>query len=333
MLAAAAAFPAFTRPPVGAFPVSLLAAMVLCGALTVALTPLLGVAALVAVVLVSAAAASGLSAGTGASWHALAGAFLVYAVFIAGFVVTCRGSAWTLRIMWELDRSRAVQARLSVAEERLRFARDLHDVLGRNLSLIAVTSELAAQLAHRGDEEAAAGHMIEVRRVAHESLREMRAVVSGYRTADLDAELAGAQDVLRSAGVRCRIIGDAAGLPADVQAALGWVVREGTTNVIRHSDATACTIDLRVADSPGTGHTVTLRMDNDRVRSLDAGAGGTGLRGLSERLAGLGGSITTQHPRSGHFRLEASLPASGTAADPPAPGQPGPAVTTEKPVP
>ena len=333
VLAGAAAFPAFTRPPAGAFPVSLLVAMLFCGALTVALTPLLSVAALVAVILVSAAAASGLSAGAGASGHALAGGFMIYALFIGGFVVACRGSAWTLRIMWELDRSRAVQARLSVAEERLRFARDLHDVLGRNLSLIAVTSELAGQLARRGDEEAAAGHMIEVRRVAHESLREMRAVISGYRTADLDTELAGAQDVLRSAGVRCRIIGDAAGLPADVQAALGWVVREGTTNVIRHSDATACTIDLRVLDSPGTARTVTLRMDNDRVHCLDAGAGGTGLRGLSERLAGLGGSITAQHPRSGHFRLEASLPASGTAADPPAPGQPGPAVTTEKPVP
>jgi two-component system sensor histidine kinase DesK len=118
-----------------------------------------------------------------------------------------------------------------------------------------------------------------------------------------------------------------------VQAALGWVVREGTTNVIRHSDATACTIDLRVLDSPGAARTVTLRMDNDRVQSPGTGAGGTGLRGLSERLAGLGGSITTQHPRSGHFRLEASLPASGAAADPPALGQPGPAVTTEKPVP
>ena len=333
VLAGAAAFPAFTRPPAGAFPVSLLVAMLFCGALTVALTPLLSVAALVAVILVSAAAASGLSAGAGASRHALAGGFMIYALFIGGFVVACRGSAWALRIMWELDRSRAVQARLSVAEERLRFARDLHDVLGRNLSLIAVTSELAGQLARRGDEEAAAGHMIEVRRVAHESLREMRAVISGYRTADLDTELAGAQDVLRSAGVRCRIIGDAAGLPADVQAALGWVVREGTTNVIRHSDATACTIDLRVLDSPGTARTVTLRMDNDRVHSPDTGAGGTGLRGLSERLAGLGGSITAQHPRSGHFRLEASLPASGAAADPPAPGQPGPAVTTEKPVP
>ena len=125
------------------------------------------------------------------------------------FVLTCRVSAGQLRIMWELDSSRTVHARLTVAEERLRFSRDLHDVLGRNLSLIAVNSELAAQLARRGD-AAAAENMLEVRRVAHESLREMRAVVSGYRTADLDSELAGAQDVLRSAGVSCRVIGDAA---------------------------------------------------------------------------------------------------------------------------
>ena len=222
--------------------------------------------------------------------------------------------------MSELDRSRTAHARLSVAEERLRFARDLHDVLGRNLSLIAVQSELAAELARRGDQDAA-GQMLQVRQVAHESLREMRAVVSGYRTADLGTELAGAQEVLRSAGMSCRVTGDAAGLPADVQAALGWVVREGTTNIIRHSDATACTIELHLLDSPGAPRAVTLRMDNDRVHTPDTGSGGTGLAGLGERLAGLGGSITTGHPRNGHFRLEASLPARGAAAAPPGPGQ------------
>ena len=234
--------------------------------------------------------------------------------------------------MSELDRSRTAHARLSVAEERLRFARDLHDVLGRNLSLIAVQSELAAELARRGDQDAA-GQMLQVRQVAHESLREMRAVVSGYRTADLGTELAGAQEVLRSAGMSCRVIGDAAGLPADVQAALGWVVREGTTNIIRHSDATACTIELGILDSPGAPRAVTLRMDNDRVHTPDAGSGGSGLAGLGERLAGLGGSITTGHPRNGHFRLEASLPACGAAAVPPGPGQRGTGVTPETPAP
>jgi two-component system, NarL family, sensor histidine kinase DesK len=336
VLAGAAAFPAFTRPPVGAFPVSLFVAMLFGGALTVALTPLLSLPALLALVLVGAAAASGMSAsigGAGARGHAIAGAFLVYTLVIGGVAAfTGRASAWTLRVMWELDRSRAVHARLSVAEERLRFARDLHDVLGRNLSLIAVTSELAAQLARRGDGQAA-GHMLEVRRVAHDSLREMRAVVSGYRTVDLDTELAGAQAVLRSAGANCRIIGDAAGLAPDVQAALGWVVREGTTNIIRHSDATACTIELHILDSPGTVRTVTLRMDNDRVRTVGAAAGGTGLLGLSERLAGLGGTITTRYPRSGHFQLEATLPASGAAAMPPDPGQRGTGVIAEKPAP
>ena len=337
VLAGAAAFPAFTHPPGTAFPVSMQVAMLFSGALILALTPLLSLRALTALVVVSAAAASGLTAsvgraGPGAYGQFLFAASLVYAVGVGVGVLTCRSSASGLRIMSELDRSRAAHARLSVAEERLRFARDLHDVLGRNLSLIAVQSELAAELARRGDQDAA-GHMLEVRQVAHESLREMRAVVGGYRTADLGTELAGAQEVLRSAGVSCRVTGDAAGLPPDVQAALGWVVREGTTNIIRHSDATACTIELHILDSPGAPRAVTLSMDNDRVHMLDAGSGGSGLLGLGERLAGLGGSITTGRPRNGHFRLEASLPACGAAAVPPGPGQRGTGVTAEPPAP
>ena len=337
VLAGAAAFPAFTQPHGTAVPVSMLVAMLFSGALMLALTPLLSLRALTALVVVSAAAASGLTAsagraGAGDHGDLLIAASLFYAFIVGVGVLTCRSSASTLRIMSELDRSRAEHARLSVAEERLRFARDLHDVLGRNLSLIAIQSELAAQLARRGDQDAA-GQMLQVRQVAHESLREMRAVVSGYRTADLGTELAGAQEVLRSAGMSCRVTGDPAGLPADVQAALGWVVREGTTNIIRHSDATACTIELHLLDSPGAPRAVTLRMDNDRVHTPAAGSAGSGLAGLGERLAGLGGSITTGHPRNGHFRLEASLPACGAAAVPPGPGQRGTDVTPETPAP
>ena len=337
VLAGAAAFPAFTRPPGTAFPVSMLVAMLFSGALILALTPLLSLRALTGLVVVSAAAASGLTASVGRAGAGPHGDFLVAAALVYAFIVgigvlTCRSSASTLRIMSELDRSRTAHARLSVAEERLRFARDLHDVLGRNLSLIAVQSELAAELARRGDQDAA-GQMLQVRQVAHESLREMRAVVSGYRTADLGTELAGAQEVLRSAGMSCRVTGDAAGLPPDVQAALGWVVREGTTNIIRHSDATACTIELGILDSPGAPRAVTLRMDNDRVHTPDAGSGGSGLAGLGERLAGLGGSITTGHPRNGHFRLQASLPAGGAAPAPPGPAQAGTGVSAETPAP
>ena len=131
--------------------------------------------------MVSAAAASGLTAsigraGAGTYGQHLIAASLFYAFIVGVGVLTCRSSASTLRLMSELDRSRTAHARLAVAEERLRFARDLHDVLGRNLSLIAVQSELAAELARRGDQDAA-GQMLQVRQVAHESLREMRAVV------------------------------------------------------------------------------------------------------------------------------------------------------------
>ena len=198
VLAGAAAFPAFTQPPGTAFPVSMLVAMLFSGALILALTPLLSLRALLALVVVSAAAASGLTASAGRAWRwrdgqLLFAAALVYALIVGVGVLTCRSSASKLRIMSELDRSRAEHARLSVAEERLRFARDLHDVLGRNLSLIAVQRKLAVELARRGDQDAA-GQMLQVRQVAHESLREMRAVVSGYRTADLGTELAGVQE-------------------------------------------------------------------------------------------------------------------------------------------
>jgi two-component system, NarL family, sensor histidine kinase DesK len=324
LLAGIAAYPTFTQAASAGFPVSAWVAVFIGAPLTIALTPVLHKSVLFIVVLVGAAAASELylaMGGAGGFGQAFVGG-IFYTFFIGVAVLTCRASAAQLRVMWELDRSRTVHARLSVAEERLRFARDLHDVLGRNLSLIAVKSELAAQLARRGDEEAA-DHMLEVRRVAHESLRDMRAVVSGYRTADLGSELVGAQAVLRAAGASCRIIGDAAALPPDVQAALGWVVREGTTNIIRHSDATTCVIELSVLDSPGNARTVTLRIDNDRVHCLEAGAAGHGLVGLGERLAGLGGAITAQRPRSGHFRLEATLPAAGGSAVLPEPDQPG----------
>src|SRR5277367_247129 len=122
VLAGAAAFPAFTQPPGTAFPVSMLVAMLFSGALILALTPLLSLRALTALVLVSAAAASGLTAsigraGAGAYGLPLIGASLVYAFVVGIGVVTCRGSASTLRIMSELDRSRTAHARLSVAEE------------------------------------------------------------------------------------------------------------------------------------------------------------------------------------------------------------------------
>ncbi|MEV6410611.1 histidine kinase [Kribbella sp. NPDC051718] len=268
--------------------------IVLIGGLTFALTPMLRWLPLLAVIIAGAAVA-----GVWSLQLDPAIAFVSWAVFI---VFTCRVSVWTLSLGWEIDRSRAVSAQLAIAEERLRFARDLHDTLGHNLSLVAVQSELAAALATRGDEKAAE-QMLGIRQIAHDSLREMRAVVSGYRTTDLASELAGAQSVLRSAGVDCRVIGDGSNLPPATQAALGWVVREATTNVIRHSNATICKIELDL--SPDL---TVLRMENDGVRA-SAETGGTGIAGLRERLGSLGGTLTVGST-PGHFILVVQLPAT-----------------------
>ncbi|MGW4564067.1 sensor histidine kinase [Streptomyces sp. NPDC004561] len=233
---------------------------------------------------------------------ALAGAILVF--LAAGFLAfTGVFSVWLLDAVYELDGARETRARLAVAEERLRFGRDLHDVLGRNLSVISLKSELAVQLARRGRPEAVE-QMIEVQRIAQESQREVRAVVRGYREADLGAELTGAQGVLAAAGIDCEVDAEATGLPGRVQSALGWVVREATTNVLRHGDAGRCEVGLRVRE----GY-VVLTVENDGA-GAPGGAGGTGLAGLRERLAAVGGTLEAGLVDGGpdRFRVVAQVP-------------------------
>jgi two-component system sensor histidine kinase DesK len=293
----------------GDLPAGAVLALTFAGMLAASVSPLLSATAIAGVVAGFVAVTAVVMAVLGGTAAAVQGGAFA-AIWIGFMTSTYKFSAWMIGVVWELDRGRATAARLAVAEERLRFARDLHDVLGRNLSAIAVKSELAGRLAERG-EDGAAAEMVEVRRIAHDSLREVRDVVRGYRTADLDAELAGARSVLRSAGVECRVIGDGARLPEPVQAALGWVVREATTNVIRHSDATTCTIGLDVRAGGGAA-TAVLRMENDRAHPAnpDAGgsSGGSGLAGLSERLAGVGGRLEAGPRRGDRFVVEASVP-------------------------
>lgn len=237
--------------------------------------------------------------------------------------VTYRLAGWSLKVVNELVAARETQARLAVAEERLRFARDMHDVLGRNLSVIALKSELAAELARRGA-ASAVEQMAEVQRVARDSQRELREVVRGYREADLNTELVGARGVLRAAGIDCRVADAGTGtLPPAVHTALGWVVREGVTNVLRHAQAEHCAIRLRLApasaaDANGGADTVAvLVMENDGVPEGPSSDGdhGSGLAGLRERLAALRGEVTTERLPGGTFRLTARvpLPASDTS--------------------
>ncbi len=269
--------------------------------------------AVLAVGAVACAATYTLSATQGASSPIASTAGL--AIMITLLTFAFRVSIWMLGVVWELDRSRQVQASLAVAEERLRFARDLHDVVGRTLSTVALKAELAARLAERGRAEAV-DEMLEVRRIAQESLADMRAVVGGYRSADLDVELAGARSLLASAGIECRVIGDGSGLPTEIQGTLGWVVREGTTNVLRHSEARTCTITLRTS----AGDTVALTLENDRVTAAPVATGdrvrfGNGLIGLAERIAGLGGTVLAERRHPDGFRLTACLPLAPAVAD------------------
>ncbi|MFZ3569185.1 sensor histidine kinase [Streptomyces sp. BH097] len=218
-------------------------------------------------------------------------------------VTTMRPSGWSLKGMWDLHEARETKALLAVAEERLRFGRDLHDVMGRNLSVVALKSELAVQLARRGRTEDAVAQMTEVQRIAQESQKEVREVVRGYREVDLGVELAGAQGVLSAAGITCTVTGSAAGLPGDVQSALGWVVREATTNVLRHGDAKAC----RVALVTGTEE-VVLTVENDGAGAGPGSGQGSGLAGLRERLAAVDGELEAGEVRAGVFRVVAKVP-------------------------
>ncbi|MGC3002813.1 sensor histidine kinase, partial [Streptomyces sp. G35A] len=255
------------------------------------------------------ASVAGFAAGAGAVSLALglpAPAALVIAlvVLVGGgfFAFTSVFSVWLLNAVYELDEARETRARLAVAEERLRFGRDLHDVMGRNLAVIALKSELAVQLAQRERPEAVT-QMVEVQRLAHEAQREVREVVRGYREADLGSELAGAQGVLAAAGIDCTVTGSATGLPAPVQSALGWVVREAATNVLRHGDARRCAVGLTALEGR-----VVLTVENDGVPPAGGRGRGAGLVGLRERLAEIGGTLRAGPAGDGRFLLTAEVP-------------------------
>lgn len=294
-----------------------------CGAVTLGLGRIRHMA-LVPPVAAAATAAVALAAGRPASEvGGYTGGTLIVSVLLT---LTCGFSSWLLRTVYELDRAREVQAQLAVAEERLRFGRDLHDVMGRNLAVIALKSELAVQLARRGRPEAVE-QMIEVQRIAQESQREVRDVVRGYREADLAVEVEGARGVLAAAGIDCRVEFEAAaavrGLPGDVQSALGWVVREATTNVLRHGDARSCLIRLSAAGGPGDA--VRLLVENDGVCATPAGPPGSGLVGLRERLDAVAGTLEAGPVGGGRFRLRAQIPGgpggAGEAGGPEGPGR------------
>jgi two-component system, NarL family, sensor histidine kinase DesK len=217
--------------------------------------------------------------------------------------ITVHISLWLLEVVRRLDLSRDTEAALAVAVERLRFSRDVHDVLGRHLSTIALQAELAAALARRGD-PGAADTMLSVRATAHEALQEARELARGYRATDLDQELAGASSLLAAAGIGTVTAVDE--LPPRWHEPAAWVVREAVTNVLRHSTAT----EVEIAWRDGV-----LSVSNDGTAprtSEQRSTNGAGLLGLTERLAPLGSVVSTT-TRADRWTLAVTMPVADTA--------------------
>jgi two-component system, NarL family, sensor histidine kinase DesK len=202
-----------------------------------------------------------------------------------------------------LRQTRAELSRIAAAEERLRIARDLHDLLGHSLSLITLKAELSRRMIAT-DAESATREMTELEAVARQSLSDVREAVAGYRQPDLATELGAARQLLTAAGLECQIISPAGlSLPGEMDAVLAWTVREGVTNVVRHSRATSAAVRISPA---GQGVMAEI---TDNGRGHGPGPAGSGLAGLGERVRQLGGSLIAGPAPSAGFRLQVTLPA------------------------
>ena len=246
----------------------------------------------------------------------LAYAALFPACLTAFTVWTVLGPLWAWRIAGRLDRARRLEAELAVKDERLRFASDLHDIQGHHLQVIALKAELASRLAE-ADPPRAAAEMREIRQLCADALRDTRAVVQGIRRTTLDDEIANATRVLAAAGIDARMNLEPAAkdrqLGDPARSLLGLVMREATTNVLRHSQARTAEVDYRLV-----GDLVRLRIGNDGAVTRPGSADGTGLRGLAERLRGAGGELTWERTDGDRFTVTATLPAQRAASTRPA---------------
>jgi two-component system, NarL family, sensor histidine kinase DesK len=200
----------------------------------------------------------------------------------------------------ELRETREELARLAVEEERLRFSRDLHDLLGHTLSLIVVKSEAVRRVVHR-DPDAAAREAADIEEVGRRALAEVREAVTGYRERSLSTELDDARTALSGAGIEATVRASGTPLPASADALLGRALREGVTNVIRHSHAESCEIEVRT-----DGGQAVLEVLDDGVGGT--GNGGNGLRGLAERVSDAGGKLEAGSRLARGFRLAVAVP-------------------------
>ncbi len=271
------------------------------GAAVVGGVPLLApfrwvVPATVAALLVAAAVA----AATGTS---VARSLLVTGLIGLGVAAVTGFQVWFWELLVQAGRGRAAQARLAAAQERLRFAGDVHDLLGHHLTVIALKAELAARLAP-SDPARAGREAGEAQRLAATALAELRRTVHGYRRVDLAEQLTAVGEVLRSSGVRCTVVPPPDELSPEAATQLAAVLREAGTNVLRHSRAGWCRIEITREDG-----VARMTVTNDGVATTAApDRHSHGLSGLADRLAGAGGHLHTRCA-DGVFTLVATVPA------------------------
>jgi signal transduction histidine kinase len=222
------------------------------------------------------------------------------------------GLVWQIRLATELEAARRRLAEMALAEERLRFARDLHDLLGMTLSAIALKSELTSRILPI-DQSRAMVELEEILGLTRQALADVRSVASGNRELSLVSESKSASSVLAAADVRVRLEMIEDELPGPVRTVLAVVLREGVTNVLRHSNVAHCEIAVRRTDTGVSLDIVndgieTDRPEPQRARVLPQEPSGSGIGNMSHRVSNLGGRLTAGVEPDGRFRLRAVVP-------------------------
>ena len=269
---------------------------ILLGSVLLRLRPLLALGCLVPMAVVHFAAESTTSPP---EFMVLNGFYAVTTLLVTGFVIY--GVVRLVVVSDELAQARTELAEAAVLRERLRISRDLHDGLGSSLAAIALKGDLARKLIGR-DPVAADGELAELIHVARDAAQDVRQVARGYREMSLAGEVHRAMALLEASGVSCQTDLAPLEVPRQVDEALAWAVREGATNVVRHSRATSCSIS-----TSAQAGAVRLELVNDGARERCADGGG--LTGLKERAAGLGGSVSAERIENDGFRFTMEVPA------------------------
>lgn len=223
-----------------------------------------------------------------------------YVVLLVMGVAALYGSARLVGILEDMFAARTELAEQALAGERFRVSRDLHDLLGQSLSAVSLKGDLAMRLLSF-DTGAARREIEGLTRVARAALRDMRAVARDEHEVSLKAEIDSAAGILGAAGIRTRVIVELPELSPALDAVLAWAVREGVTNMLRHSEAKTCSIAAERADG-----LVRLEIVNDGAQG--ARGAGSGLAGLADRARALQGSAAGEHLDHGEFRLRVELP-------------------------